>query len=165
MTEGEKQQLRQIVDLLYKDNPGKQKGFEEGWSRMTHQERKETWDKIQQMLKEAREKPADKQKKDGEKNPPVPEEQTSNAAPAFLRVTVPPDSRLSIGGWFAGFTSGTKLFITPRLARGRDFTYTLKVEILREGSSFALEREVTVRAGLRAEVRFEEAELIASVRR
>ena len=44
-------------------------------------------------------------------------------------------------------TSATRLFATPALETGKEFHYTLKAEIVRDGKTYTAIRRVPVRAG------------------
>jgi uncharacterized protein (TIGR03000 family) len=68
-------------------------------------------------------------------------------APATLVVSLPADARLTIDGDATSSTSDVRVFTSPALESGRDFSYTLKAEIVRDGTTQSVTRTVTVRAG------------------
>jgi uncharacterized protein (TIGR03000 family) len=74
-------------------------------------------------------------------------EASARATPATIVATLPADAKLSIDGKPTVSTSGTRVFVTPPLESGHDFSYTLQVERLREGVMESVTRQVTVRAG------------------
>lgn len=67
--------------------------------------------------------------------------------PATLVVSLPQDAKLTIDGTPTSLTSAQRVFETPALERGKDFHYTLKAEVTREGKVDVVSRRVTVRAG------------------
>jgi uncharacterized protein (TIGR03000 family) len=68
-------------------------------------------------------------------------------APATIVVDLPAEARLSIDGAPTTSTSEHRVFVSPELNPGRDYHYTLKAEILRDGKPVAVAQEVAVRAG------------------
>ena len=62
-------------------------------------------------------------------------------------MTLPPDATLTIDGRPTTSASGTRVFITPDLPPDREFSYTLKAEVLKDGERQVITREVAVRAG------------------
>jgi uncharacterized protein (TIGR03000 family) len=71
---------------------------------------------------------------------------------AHLAVRVPPDAAL----WFDGFgtlqTGGERLFVSPPLAPGQDYTYEIRARWTEDGRPVDRVRTVHVRANTRAEV-------------
>jgi uncharacterized protein (TIGR03000 family) len=80
-------------------------------------------------------------------------------APATLLVTLPADARLTVDGQPTRSTSGERTFETPPLPTDKDFSYTLKAEITRDGHPVTVTRHVTVRGGeeSRVDITFPEA--------
>ena len=72
---------------------------------------------------------------------------TSLNAPATIVVNLPADATLTIDGQATTSTSANRTFISPELAAGRDFSYTLRAEITREGQTMSCTEQVNVRAG------------------
>ena len=77
---------------------------------------------------------------------------TAQAAPATLTVTLPAEAKLTIDGNATRSTTGTRTFVTPALALGQEFSYTLKAEIVREGQTLSTEQRVTVRGGAESKI-------------
>jgi uncharacterized protein (TIGR03000 family) len=96
----------------------------------------------------------------GEKlqTPPTPKpkgEETAQAAPATLVVTLPAAAKLMIDDNVTSSTTGTRVFVSPALKPGKEFTYTLKGELTVDGQTLTAIREVKVRAGQETRVRLE----------
>src|SRR5262249_61144969 len=73
-------------------------------------------------------------------------------APATLVVTLPEDARLLIDDHLTTSTSGSRVFVTPPLAPGREFHYNLAAEVVRDGVTQRITRRVAVRAGPETQV-------------
>jgi uncharacterized protein (TIGR03000 family) len=73
-------------------------------------------------------------------------------APATIVVDLPAEARLSIDGDPTTSTGGQRVFVSPELNPGRDYHYTLKAEIVRDGKPVAVAQEVAVRAGEETQV-------------
>jgi uncharacterized protein (TIGR03000 family) len=67
--------------------------------------------------------------------------------PATIRVQLPADAALTIDGGPTQSASAFRYFVTPPLASGKDFYYTLRAEFVRGGKTLTVERRITVRAG------------------
>jgi len=67
-------------------------------------------------------------------------------------VTLPADARLTIDDYQATSVSDSRTFETPALEQGKDYHYTLKAEIVRDGKVQTVVRQVTVRAGQASQV-------------
>jgi len=87
MTEEERRQLAEIVQLLYKDDAAKRAKFEQAWGLMTPEQRRETWNDLQQSIRKAKERPDDK--KTGASGNTPDGGMSQNASPAILRVSLP----------------------------------------------------------------------------
>ena len=68
-------------------------------------------------------------------------------APAVLRVQVPENAKLTIDHTPTYLTSAVRTFETPTLEPGRDFEYTLNVDLPIDGTVARVSRKVWVRAG------------------
>ncbi len=83
--------------------------------------------------------------------PPVsdgkPKEEVNAPAPATIQVSLPADATLTIDDARTTSTSASRTFISPELAPRKDFQYTLKATIIRDGQSLTATERVTVRAG------------------
>jgi uncharacterized protein (TIGR03000 family) len=73
-------------------------------------------------------------------------------APARLMVRLPADATLSIEGSPTTSTRGVRSFISPPLQPGRDYLYTLKAEVMRDGKRVERTKDVSVHAGQQSEV-------------
>jgi uncharacterized protein (TIGR03000 family) len=73
-----------------------------------------------------------------------------------LVVSLPEDAKLTIDDHQTTSTSAERVFTTPPLEEGKDFHYTLKAQVVRDGEVRSIVREVTIRSGQRAEVSLEE---------
>jgi len=73
-------------------------------------------------------------------------------APAALVVRLPADARLTIQGSPTISTESVRTFMSPPLDPGKEFEYTLKAQVTRNGKTIERTRTVTVRAGQRDEV-------------
>jgi uncharacterized protein (TIGR03000 family) len=76
-------------------------------------------------------------------------------APARIIVSIPADAKLMVDDFRTTSTSGRRVFTTPALERGQIYAYTLQAEVMRDGATETLSKEVTVRAGEEAQVSFE----------
>jgi uncharacterized protein (TIGR03000 family) len=88
-------------------------------------------------------------------NLPPPIKKTSVDMPANVLVTLPADARLTIDGQPTTSVSAVRHFSTPNLAPDRDFVYSLKAEIVRDGRRLESMRRVVVRAGQESRVVFD----------
>ena len=77
----------------------------------------------------------------------LPPAARAGEAPATIRVLLPADAALTIDGAPTQSTSAVRSFVTPPLPEGRDFRYDLRAQLIRDGKSVTIERQVTVRAG------------------
>jgi uncharacterized protein (TIGR03000 family) len=105
--------------------------------------------------------PAGTRKTEGEggtirTTPPKQEEQGAidRPAPATLVVTLPADAILKVDGNRTTSTSSFRRFVTPDLDPGKDFYYSLEAEVVSNGRTEILTKNVTVRAGLQTQVNF-----------
>jgi uncharacterized protein (TIGR03000 family) len=62
-------------------------------------------------------------------------------------VNLPADATLTIDDEATASTSGNRVFVTPPLENGREFHYTLKAKIVRDGQVQTTTQRVAVRAG------------------
>jgi uncharacterized protein (TIGR03000 family) len=91
------------------------------------------------------------------KTPPRPKttEEASLRAPATIVVSLPAAAKLAIDDTITTSTSGTRVFASPALERGKDFYYTLKGELLFDGRTLTASKQVKVRAGEESRVELE----------
>jgi uncharacterized protein (TIGR03000 family) len=76
-------------------------------------------------------------------------------APATIVVRLPADAKLTIDGSPTTSTDAVRTFISPPLQPGKEYQYTLKAEVMRDGKAVERTRDVTVRAGEPSEVTFD----------
>jgi len=84
------------------------------------------------------------------------------AAPATLLVTLPADAALKIDNYQTTSTSGTRVFTTPSLEPGKEFSYKLTASVVRDGKTREVERVVKVRAGETTPVTLDVSEAVAA---
>jgi uncharacterized protein (TIGR03000 family) len=85
-----------------------------------------------------------------------------SAAPATLVVTLPAEAKLLIDDAATTSTSSRRVFVSPSLPAGREFTYSLKAEFTKNGKPVVVNKEVTVRAGAEINVSIDELAGVAS---
>jgi uncharacterized protein (TIGR03000 family) len=68
-------------------------------------------------------------------------------APAHVRVRLPNDATLQVDGRKCPVTSGRRSFDTPKLEQGREYFYTFKAQVVREGRAQSESRRVMLEAG------------------
>ncbi len=71
----------------------------------------------------------------------------ANVNAATLVVTLPEDAQLTIDGEETTSTSSQRVFVSPTLEAGKQYEYTLKARVLRDGKVQTATRKVTVRPG------------------
>jgi uncharacterized protein (TIGR03000 family) len=71
----------------------------------------------------------------------------ARAEPAQIRVLVPADAQVEIGGGKTDQTGTVRRFVTPPLQPGETFTYTLRASWREQGKLVVRERTVKVQAG------------------
>ncbi len=79
-------------------------------------------------------------------------------APATIVVSLPADARLTIDDTATSATSAHRVFVSPELAPGREYFYTLKAEWVRDGKAVVVSKQVTVSAGNESKVTIEAEE-------
>ena len=82
-------------------------------------------------------------------------EEISAMRPASIVVTLPEDATLTFDDEATESTSSRRVFTTPDLVEGKEYSYTLKAEIRRDGRTRVITREVVVRAGEETQVELE----------
>ena len=68
-------------------------------------------------------------------------------APAKIVVSLPADAKLTIDDAATVSTSAVRVFVSPELPRGEEFSYTLTAEVGRDNQKVTTSKVVTVRAG------------------
>jgi uncharacterized protein (TIGR03000 family) len=66
---------------------------------------------------------------------------------ATIVVILPEDAQLTFDDELSVSTGSNRLFMTPPLERGKDFHYTLKAKVIRNGKTEGASEQITVRAG------------------
>jgi uncharacterized protein (TIGR03000 family) len=84
------------------------------------------------------------------------------AAPATITVSVPADAKLFVDDAATTSVSETRTFTSPTLNTGKDYHYTLKAEIVRQGQKLTASERVTVRAGEETKVSFTQTQFVAA---
>lgn len=90
--------------------------------------------------------------------PPVPMHVAapleSNGRVAYLLVHVPPDAEVWLEGVLTKQTGATRLFVSPALAAGGQYAYTVRSRWRQDGREVEQTQEVAVQPGERLTVRF-----------
>jgi uncharacterized protein (TIGR03000 family) len=86
---------------------------------------------------------------------PKKSEETRNAAPATIVVSLPADATLRVDDYTTTSKSATRVFVSPTLDAGKEFFYTLTGEIQRDGKPVVATKRITVRAGEETRVALE----------
>ena len=90
------------------------------------------------------------------KEMPKPKAKEANiSAPATIIVSLPAEAQLKVDDYVTTSTSATRMFVSPTLNAGTEYTYTLTGEIVREGKSVVASKRITVRAGEETRVNLE----------
>jgi uncharacterized protein (TIGR03000 family) len=76
-------------------------------------------------------------------------------APATIVVSLPADAKLTVDGTATQSTDSVRAFVSPPLQAGKDYQYTLRAEVTRDGKKVERTRDVNVRAGRTSEVNFD----------
>jgi len=71
----------------------------------------------------------------------------ASGSEATLVVNLPEDAKLTIEGEETTSTSSQRVFVSPTLESGKEYEYTLKAQIVREGKVQTATARVTVRPG------------------
>jgi uncharacterized protein (TIGR03000 family) len=83
-----------------------------------------------------------------EKKPAQKNEESLLPAPATILVDLPADAKLFIDNEATTSTGVSRVFQSPVLNVGKEYHYTLKAEVVREGKPVKAEQVVTVKAGV-----------------
>jgi uncharacterized protein (TIGR03000 family) len=82
--------------------------------------------------------------------------QARGEAPATIIVHLPADATLTVDGQSTRSTSDTRRFVSPPLTPGKTYRYHLEARLNRPGEKAEAGKDITVRAGQRTEVRFDD---------
>jgi uncharacterized protein (TIGR03000 family) len=86
---------------------------------------------------------------------------SNSSAPATIVVSVPADAKLTFDGNATQSSDSVRTFTSPPLQPGKDYQYTLRAEVTRDGKKVERTREVNVRAGQTSQVNIDFAEQLA----
>jgi len=81
------------------------------------------------------------------------------SAPATIQVSLPADAKLMIDDYVTKSTSASRTLQTPSLPVGKAYSYTLKVEVVRDGKTVTETKEISVHGGQVTPVSFDSATL------
>lgn len=81
------------------------------------------------------------------KTKPKSKDETLAPAPATIVVELPADAKLLIDNAATTSTGSSRIFQSPTLNPGKEYHYTLKAEVVRDGKPVKAEQVVTVTAG------------------
>lgn len=95
-----------------------------------------------------------------EQPPPVKDGAPPTAA--IIDVSLPADAALFVNGQPTTSTTARRSLISPPLPTGRDYFYTLRADVVRDGQTLSTTRQVTVRPGQRHSVILEPQAEVAS---
>jgi len=68
-------------------------------------------------------------------------------APVTITVSLPAEAKLIVNGFATTSTSSVRTFVSPAIDADKEFTYTLKGEIVRDGKTVTATKDVAVHAG------------------
>jgi uncharacterized protein (TIGR03000 family) len=86
---------------------------------------------------------------------PTEKEEVAIPVPATIVVSLPAEATLLIDDAATTSTSNLRVFASPSLEPGRDFYYTVKGELVREGQTITTSQRVKVRAGEETRIQLE----------
>jgi uncharacterized protein (TIGR03000 family) len=86
---------------------------------------------------------------------PTPEKEAALPGPATIIVSLPAEAKLLIDDASTTSTSAQRAFVSPSLEPGKDFYYTLKGELERDGRTYTTSQRVVVRAGQETRVQLD----------
>jgi uncharacterized protein (TIGR03000 family) len=101
------------------------------------------------------------------KTVPTIEDSAARAArrsSATLLVSLPADAKLFVDDQPTTSTTARRVFQSPSLEPGNTYSYSLRAEMQREGRKYQQVKNVDVRAGQKAAVRFSEEGILQTVR-
>jgi uncharacterized protein (TIGR03000 family) len=81
---------------------------------------------------------------------------------ATMIVSLPAEAKLTVDGKATTSTTETRVLVSPPLEGGKDFVYTLRAEVTRNGQTQSVTREVIVRAGQETRVTLEMPTAVAA---
>jgi uncharacterized protein (TIGR03000 family) len=81
------------------------------------------------------------------KDMPTPKKTELTPASATIVVDLPADAKLSIDNEPTQATGSSRVFVSPTLNPGREYHYTLKAEVVKDGKPVVVEKVIAVKAG------------------
>jgi uncharacterized protein (TIGR03000 family) len=84
-----------------------------------------------------------------------PEGEARGPAAAKVVVHLPAGAKLTVNKKACQATSATRTFVSPPLEPGKDYYYTLKAELVRDGQTLTSTQRIAVRAGEEKQVLLE----------
>jgi uncharacterized protein (TIGR03000 family) len=82
----------------------------------------------------------------------------NGSAAATIVVRLPADATLTVDDAATRSTGSLRTFVSPPLDSGKEYSYTLRAEEMRDGKKAVRKRDVKVRAGQTSEVNFDFAD-------
>lgn len=89
----------------------------------------------------------------------------ANRAPAHVTVRLPADAQLYVNNVPVAHQTATMSFDSPPLDRGKDYHYVFRAELSQAGRTRRETQQVTVEAGKRVQVRFNELATVKTAQR
>ncbi len=81
-------------------------------------------------------------------------ESGARATQATVVVELPADATMMIDNYVSDLTSDTRTFVTPDLIPDKDYYYTIKAEVIRDGRKVTQSQKIFVRAGRTTRIEF-----------
>jgi uncharacterized protein (TIGR03000 family) len=82
-------------------------------------------------------------------------EEVNLSAPATIIVSLPAEATLKVDDYLTTSKSATRVFVSPSLSMGQEFSYMLTGEIVRDGKPVVATKRISVRAGEETRVALE----------
>jgi len=79
--------------------------------------------------------------------PKAPKKETRGPAAATIIVSLPADAKLIVDDTATTSTSASRVLTPPELEPGQDYHYNLKAEVVLDGKTVTVAKQVAVRAG------------------
>ena len=96
---------------------------------------------------------------------PAPKKATGAPAPAQVIVQLPEQAELYVDGQRSRLTAATRTVVTPELEPGENYYYTLRAEVVRDGTAIKKDQRVLLRAGEVSRVYFRDLAPVAAAAR
>jgi uncharacterized protein (TIGR03000 family) len=85
----------------------------------------------------------------------MPEEKGETSSQALIVVSLPADAKLTVDGAATSSTSAQRSFVSPPLEQGKEYVYTLKATVVRDGQTLESSKRVSVRPGAESRVQID----------